>query len=176
MNTVQLLHKQTEDTYRWVHKLIDTVPDTEWFKTPDELNTNIAWQVGHLVISLYYHTVLVIKGHQSDIMQQIPLRNYSEHYTFAGTPKDIVTIFTPEELKNHLTIIEKKSLQIINELSIDELSEGLVPGKMEHPVAQNKLEAINWNIQHTMWHCGQLAMLKRVLGDPYTFTIKKTGK
>jgi len=80
---------------------------------------------------------------------------------------------TTTELKNHLEIIEKKSIEIINSLTQEELKNDLIPGKVEHPVAKTKFEAIDWNIKHTMWHCGQIASLKRTLGNPYKFELKK---
>jgi len=171
---IQILSKQTIDTYQWLHKLIDTIQDNKWDDIPEVLASNISWQVGHIVISIYYHTILVIKGHQPDVLEQVPLRTYSELFTFNGTPKKCIGGLTPEELKNHLQIIEKKSIEIIDSLTFEDIEDTLIPGEVEHPVATTKFEAIDWNIKHTMWHCGQIASIKRVLGNPYTFTLKKT--
>jgi hypothetical protein len=174
MTEIEILSKQTRDTYQWVHKLIDSIPEDTWNETPAILESNVSWQIGHLVISIYYHSILVIKGHQEDILKQVPIKKYTELYTFNSLPKNSIEKLTTAELKNHLEIIEKKSVEIINSLTPEELKSELIPGKVEHPVARTRFEAIDWNIKHTMWHCGQLASLKRILGYPYKFELKKT--
>lgn len=173
MTEIEILSKQTKDTYQWIHKLVDSIPEEKWNETPEILESNVSWQVGHLVISIYYHSILVIKGHQEDTLKQVPIKKYSELYTFHSSPKNSAGKLTTTELKNHLEIIEKKSIEIINSLTQEELKNDLIPGKVEHPVAKTKFEAIDWNIKHTMWHCGQIASLKRTLGNPYKFELKK---
>ena len=173
MMAIEILSRQTKDTYQWIHKLVDSIPEEKWNETPEILASNVSWQIGHLVISIYYHSILVISGHQKDILEQVPIKKYSELYSFYSSPKDAAGRLTPKELKSHLEIIEKKSQEIINSLTPEELKNELVPGKVEHPVAKTKFEAIDWNIKHTMWHCGQIASLKRILGEPYKFELKE---
>lgn len=173
MTEIEILIKQTKDAYQWIYKLIDTVPEEKWNETPEVLETNVNWQIGHFIISIYYHSILVVKGHQKDILSLVPIKKYADLYTFYSPPRDSIGKFNPTELKNHLDIILKKSIEIINSIASEELNSELIPGKVEHPIAKTKFEAIDWNIKHTMWHCGQLATLKRMLGYPYTFQVKK---
>lgn len=174
MTTTEILSKQTRDAYQWVHKLIDSIPEEKWDETPEILASNVSWQTGHLTLSIYYHTMLVIKGHQEDLLQQIPLRDFTAWYGYNSSPKDSIGKLSATELKNHLKLMQKKSLEIIDSLTPEELKQDLIPGKVEHPVAKNKFEAIDWNVKHIMWHCGQLASLKRTLGHPQKFELKKT--
>ncbi len=173
MTEIEILSKQTKDTYQWIHKLVDSIPVEKWDETPEIIESNISWQIGHLVISIYYHSILVIKGHQEDVLKHFPIKRYAELYTFNSSPKDSIGKMDTTELKDHLEIVEKKSIEIINTLTPDELKSDLVPGKVEHPVAKTKFEAIDWNIKHTMWHCGQIASIKRKLGNPHKFELKK---
>lgn len=174
MSVTEILSKQTKDTYQWIHTLVDAIPEEKWDEIPEVLASNISWQIGHLVISIYYHSILVIKGHQQDVLQQVPIKKYSELFTFSITPKNATGQFSRTELQNHLEIIENKSLEIINGLSPEEFTKTLVPGSVEHPVAKTKFEAIDWNIKHTMWHCGQIASIKRTIGNTHKFELKKT--
>ncbi|WP_281990059.1 DinB family protein [Aquimarina aggregata] len=176
MTEIEMLSKQTHDTYQWIYNLINSIPEEKWNETPEVLESNVTWQVGHLIISIYYHSILVVKGHQKDVLKLVPIKKYSDLYTFYSSPRNSTGKFSLRELKNHLDIIVKKSIEIINSLAPEELKNELVPGKVEHPVAKTKFEAIDWNIKHTMWHCGQLASLKRILGNPYQFEIKKVEK
>lgn len=171
MNQIELLVKQTKDAYDWVNKLVYFIPDEKWDIMPEVVESSVTWQVGHLIISFYYHSVMVITGHQMDILQQIPMKEYSlffhntSSHQYAGKTK-------PEELRNQLKLMQEKSISIIQSLNPDELEKSLVPTPMPHPIAKTKFEAIDWNIKHTMWHCGQLGILKRVVHERYDFGLR----
>lgn len=172
MNNVDILFKQTSDAYQWTNKLIDSTPYELWNTTPEVINSNLSWQTGHLIMSFYYHTAMVIVGHQPDILQQIPLKEYSSLYTFNTSPEHSSGKIAPEQLHEQLRIMEEKSLHIIEGLTEENLEQPLEPVGMEHPVANNKFEALDWNIKHTMWHCGQISIIKRTLNEGYDFGLK----
>ena len=87
MNEVEFLSRQTENVYQWTNKLIESVPFDKWDVTPEVLETSVTWQVGHLIMSTYFHTVMVIVGHQKDVFEKIPLRQYDDIFT-NGSPLD----------------------------------------------------------------------------------------
>ncbi len=174
MTAIEILSKQTKDAYDWVNKLVTNIPETSWNTTTDVLESNISWQVGHLVISMYYHSILVINGHDKDVFDEVPLKQYSELYAYGSAPKNSASKATASDLLNHLNILMEKSLKSINSVTMAQLQEKLVPGKVEHPVAKTKFEAIDWNVKHVMWHCGQIATLKRIVDKPHNFLLKKT--
>lgn len=171
MNTIQLLSKQTADAYNWVNKLIDSVPKEKWEEVPEIVETNLSWQVGHLIMSFYYHSVAVIVGHQMDVIQKVPLKEYNEWYTM-GQPRNALGKASPQVLREQLSLLEEKSLRVIESLSMEDLGKDLAPTQTTHPIAQTKYEAIDWNIKHTMYHCGQIGMLKRVLGERFDFGLQ----
>ncbi len=63
--------------------------------------------------------------------------------------------------------------KVIKSLSDQDLESELSPTEVPHPVAKNKFEAIDWNIKHTMWHCGQIGILKRIIDERFDFGLKK---
>jgi len=174
MTEIEMLTKQTVETYEWVYKLIDPIPSEKWDEVPQGIESNVSWQVGHLVISVYYHSVMVIVGHQGDVLEQVPMRDYTKLFSFNTIPKNAVGKTSPEELKKYLKIVEDKSVEVITSLAPENLIAALEPTKMSHPVATTKFEALSWNIKHTMWHCGQIAMLKRIIGKPHSFGLSRT--
>ncbi|WP_430906588.1 DinB family protein [Maribacter sp. 2-571] len=176
MNEVALLVRQTTDAYSWVHKLIDPVPEDLWGKVPKVLESSINWQVGHIILSTYYHSILVVTGHQRDVLEHLPLKKYNQLYAFKTSPANTTEALPTSLLHEHLDFIEKKSIAVISSLDQKDLSSALVPGKVEHPIAKNKYKAVDWNIKHTMWHCGQLATLRRVLGNTYDFGLSQPGQ
>ena len=172
MNQSEILAKQTEDAYHWVNKLISSIPHDKWDTTPELIESNVSWQVGHLIMSYYYHSIRVIAGHQMDILQRVPLKEYNKLFTDAA-PASAVGKTNPEELHNQLRLMEQKSITIIKTLSPEDLDSPLAPTPVPHPIAKNKFEALDWNIKHTMWQCGQLGMLKRVIDKRFDFGLKK---
>lgn len=114
---------------------------------------------------------MVIKGHQKDIIHKIPLHEYDALFTKAS-PTDCIGKTNPTEIREQLTLVQKKSLEIITSLSENDLNTKLEPTKTAHPIATNKYEALDWNIKHTMWHCGQLGILKRVLDKKFDFGLQ----
>ncbi len=48
----------------------------------------------------------------------------------------------------------------------------LEPTPVAHPVAKTKFEAIDWNIKHTMYHCGQIGILRRIVDKRYDFGLR----
>ena len=171
MDTISVLVTQTKSAYEWFNKLALSVPKDEWEYSPNVMETNIAWQVGHQIISYYYHSILSITGHQPDVFEQVPIRKYADWYTFKSTASQTNDKDTVGNLEKNLLFMQAKSLEIIQNLSPDDLDKPLEPLDQPHPVAKTKFEAIDWNIKHTLWHCGQIAMLKRVMNNPYSFGL-----
>lgn len=171
MIEVQILTRQTEAAYDWTNKLIKSIPFESWEIIPEVIQTCISWQVGHLIVSQYFHSIMVIVGHQMDILQQIPMKDYDELFTKASPRKSIGKI-QPDLLSDQLNIIQQKSISIVTSLTLNELESKLEPTHLIHPIAKIKREAIDWNIQHTMYHCGQIGILKRIVDERYDFGLR----
>lgn len=172
MGSIETLVIQTEDAYAWTNKLINSIPHDRWDTTPEVIDSNVTWQVGHLLMSEYYHSIRSIRGHHPEIVSEVPLKKYAE--LFADTsPLLAVGKINPLELHNHLTFVQKISVEVINSLTINDLESDLAAARTPNPVAKNKFEAIDWNIKHTLWHCGQLALLKRIVHERYDFGLRK---
>jgi hypothetical protein len=171
--TSKYLLQQTEDAYQWTNKLLISIPYNKWELTPDIIESNVSWQAGHLIMSFYYHAIMVIKGHQMDIIQQVPLKIYDGLFTSAA-PINAVGKTSPAQLLSHLALVQKRSIEVIRKLSGQDLKSKLEPTEFQHPVAKTKFEALDWNIKHTMWHCGQIATLKRIVDQRYNFELSKS--
>jgi hypothetical protein len=172
MTEVELITRQTENVYQWTNKLIESVPFNKWEQTPEVVETNIAWQVGHLIMSHYYHTVMVIVGHQRDLLEKIPMRQYDEIFT-TGQPSGVKGRVEPTALLDQLKLMQTRSLEIIKSLAPDHFHSALEPTRVPHPIAKTKFESLDWNIKHTMYHCGQIGILKRVVDVRYDFGLRR---
>jgi len=174
MDQITILAKQTESVYAWTNKLLLSIPYEKWDTTPGVIESNISWQTGHLIVSVYYHSIMVIAGHRMDILQQIPLKEYSQLFTNAA-PANSSGKIQPEQLHQQLLFMQQRSIEIIHSLSLADLKADLVPSEPAHPIANNKCEALEWNIHHTMWHCGQIGLLKRVVDKRFNFGLQTGG-
>jgi hypothetical protein len=172
MNQIQILSRQTHDAYRWTDKLINSVPYNKWDEIPDIIETSVSWQVGHLIVTHYYHSIMVIVGHQKDILETMPMRAYDKLFT-TGAPKNAIEKTNPEDLRNNLTIMQKRSIEVIDSLTLKDLESELKRTEIPHPIAKNKFDALDWNIKHTMWHCGQLGILLRIVGKRFDFGLRR---
>lgn len=174
MTEVQILTRQTETVYDWTSKLVKSIPFERWEIIPEVLQTCLSWQVGHLIVSQYFHSIMVIIGHQKNILQQIPIKDYDALYTSASPIKAIGKV-RPDLLSDHLRIMQQESINIIASLKSTELERQLEPTHLTHPIAKIKREAIDWNIQHTMYHCGQIGILKRIVDERYDFGLRRAN-
>lgn len=171
MKQIELIKTQTEDAYKWANKLIESIPSQKWDEIPDNLDTNVTWQIGHLIMSFNFNSIMVIKGHQTDHYQKFPIQKYAKLFVKAE-PIESVGQTKAESLFEHCKLVQYKSIEIISNLTDDELNENLEPTEVPHPIAKSKFEALDWNIKHTMWHCGQIGILKRILDKRYDFGLK----
>lgn len=172
MNAVELLTQQTADAYQWTNKLVTSIPYDNWDDMPQVIDSTISWQVGHLIMSFYYHSIMTIVGHQMDIITKVPLQQYNELFTSAE-PEKALGKADPKELHQQLRLVGDKSIEIIQSLSLEDLDNPLEPTPTPHPIAKTKFEALDWNIKHTMWHCGQIGLLKRVIHGRFDFGLQK---
>ncbi|BDD05266.1 DinB family protein [Aureibacter tunicatorum] len=166
----EFLLQQTQDSYNWLNKIIKDIPLNQWDETPKNIETNITWQIGHLIMSFNFHTIIVIKGQPMHLYQNFPVKLYSELFTNSPA-KDCIGKTIPKELQQHLELVQNYSLETIKNLPEEELVNPLEPFVVKHPIAKTKQEAIDWNIKHTMWHCGQIGLLKRALGNQHNFGL-----
>src|SRR5687768_6270023 len=111
MTEVQILTSQTESVYDWTNKLIKTVPYEKWDNIPEIIQTSISWQVGHLIMSHYFHSIMVVVGHQMDIIKKIPIKDYDELFTKAS-PENSVGKIDPALLSEQLNMVQQKSISI----------------------------------------------------------------
>lgn len=171
MTTTEILINQTSNAYEWTNKLLEAVPLDKWEILPETIESSINWQVGHLIVSHYFNSIMAIKGHQMDILQKLPVKDYSELFTTA-LPKDSVGKFLPEKLLQDLKVMQQKSIAILSLLTDDDLNNPLEPTPTPNPIASTKFEAIDWNIKHTLYHCGQIGMISRVVAKRYDFGLQ----
>jgi len=169
MSIIEFIDYQSQESRKLVKAILNEVPGEKWHEIPDGINSNLAWQAGHLVISEYFNAIIVVKGSNKDVQENIPLREYATLFAMGSDPSKVTKEFTPERLNKDLDFVHKIAKDVLLSLSEEELDKPLEPSKFPHPTAKTKLEALSWHFKHEIWHSGQMAMIRRQIGKPIQY-------
>lgn len=164
-----LLKNQTVDSFNWTNKLIETIPDEKWFIIPEIIETNLAWQIGHLTLSQYYYTIVLLNGPNKELGEKINLKKYSELFANGQQINSLFSEITVDELRKNWNLMQHQTIEMLNHLQDKDLNDEIFKLPKPHPFVKIKENSISWNIKHTMWHCGQIATLKRIIDKPLDF-------
>lgn len=160
---LDFLKEQTQWVNDWTLKLISGIDEKD-FRIVHSLKTSINWEVGHLIISKYFHAVQSIVNEQNEIIaalkQKIPIDDFYTYYFVGSNP-----IADWENRPNKIQLLEynqemdKATNQVIEKMNEKTLNEKT---EINNPVARSKYEALAFAFKHQMWHNGQIAMIKRI--------------
>lgn len=135
----------------------------EWFWSPAEFMTHIAWQVGHLAVSEYNLCLRRVRGHTKEDESLIP-NAFIEHFKLGSQPVAGSVNYPPlEEIKR---VFDAVHAQVLKELSTFTDEDLDVPVAEPHPLFKTKLGAVDYASGHEMVHNGQIGLLRRLMGKP----------
>lgn len=101
------------------------------------------------------------------------MKEYSQSFGYGTNAESVAGKIDIPKLKADHQFMQEQSLGVIASLEDSQLDDELEPTQVTHPVAKNKLEALDWNVKHTMWHCGQLSMVRRAVHERYAFALHR---
>jgi hypothetical protein len=137
--------------------------DQEWFWSPRELTTHIAWQVGHLAVAQYNLCLRRIRGRTLEDEALISDR-FIDSFKLGSQPAPAPVDNLPlAEIRRVFEAVHERALAELATRSDAELD---VPVETPHPAFKTKLEAVEYCPQHELVHAGQIALLRRLLGKP----------
>ena len=143
---------------RWTEKILSSFPKELWEISPKGFKTNMNWQVGHVIISTYFHSILCISGSDEEIKESFSPREYSTLYGMGSNAlADLDTKPTASTMLDNLALLDQRSLDILDSLNVEDLDEKTL---LRNPVAKTKKDALVWTFKHRMWHTGQMALIK----------------
>lgn len=164
MNVIDLVIEQAELSHKKVKGLVRGVDFENWYSIPNGINSNVAWQLGHLIISKPFQLVIAPIARTKEIYDVVPFRDYLKLYGMGTKPaKRLEESPDSEELLKHFNAVQKFCLEKLKHFDVNKLDE---PTEVPHPLAKTKYECLMWSFQHEIWHCGRLSMIRRALGKP----------
>ena len=160
---IGILKEQISSTKEKTDKLIAAFSTEKWIETPEVLNTNLNWQIGHIILANYLHGIASISGANEELRRKINIPNYIKFYGPKSNPTDFIN--EKPNLKELSEIYEftiSLILENLNKLTENELNDNT---EIPNPSVNTKYEALKWLSHHQSWHNGQIAILKRVLSN-----------
>ncbi len=161
MSRIQIIKEQINQVKQQTDKLITHLPEDVWLVSPEVLNTNLNWQIGHVFLANYLHGIASITGPSEALRTEIDLPVYIKFYGLESDPKAYVS---EKPSKQDLLKLYELGYELIHK-GIDALEDADLDTAtaIPNPAVKTKYEALMWMFKHQSWHNGQIAMLARVL-------------
>ena len=142
-------------------KLIVDIPADKWSETTSVLNSNLNWQIGHIILANYLQGIASISGANADFKEKVNVPDYIKFYGPKSNPTDFEGEKpSPKELIEIYNLTFSIVLKSLENLSLNDLEKET---EVPNPAVRTKYQALLWMSQHQSWHSGQIAVLKRVL-------------
>lgn len=154
----------------YLDSLLDGLTDEDWFWVPNESSrtgsepaycTHIAWQVGHIAMAEYGLMLFRQRGRAEVDLELMP-GSFRKRFAKASMPTGERNAYpTPAEIRQQLDRIHAQVMLEVPGFSPETLDEPLDPPTAGFPT---KYGAMLMAAQHEMLHCGQIGVLRRLMG------------
>jgi hypothetical protein len=139
---------------------IDTVPLVDWFTIPPGGVSHVAWQVGHLAFAEYRLCLQRLRP-RTPADETLISDEFLRIFGRDSSP-DTVTGLTAEEVR---AVFDRVHARVMQELpSYPDADLDLAPLSLPHPLFTTRIGGLRYAPLHEMIHCGQIAMIRRMLG------------
>ncbi len=143
----------------YTQQFLRDLSQDDWFWSPSEYTTHIAWQVAHIAASQYSLCLRRVRGRTKEDESLIS-NQFIDAYKIGSTPLAGAANNLPlEEIQRVFDAVHQQAL---NELALFDIAELDSPVEQPHPAFKTKFGAIDYSSQHELVHAGQIAMLRRM--------------
>ncbi|MBN9118269.1 MAG: DinB family protein [Planctomycetes bacterium] len=151
---------QLDFTRRYLLERVNTVPLAEWFTVPAGGVSHVAWQVGH-VASSEYRLCLERLRPRTPADEALISDAFLKTFGRESLPEP-ETGFNAEEIR---AVFDRVHAQILAELPHYPDADLDLPPLKPHPLFDTRIAGLRYAPLHEMIHCGQIAMIRRMLGQ-----------
>ena len=145
----------------YTNNLLSDVAEDDWFRMPTEGVTHLAWQLGHLAVAQYRLMMFQLRGEVPSDGELIVLA-YVTLFGRGSVPVPDPANYPPlTEIRATYDRVFAQAVEEVSRYSEQALN---VPPQTPHRLFTTKLGAVIWAPQHEFIHCGQIGLLKRLLG------------
>lgn len=163
---IQFLQDQFQQSRKIIRTFLGQVPQDKWFITAGLPQSNIAWQVGHLVIATNLQGISMLSGPDEDTQSRLSFPIYRNYCIGLGSKERILPegLIEPSQLLSELNVVHATCEQKLLQLTNEELDLPPEPSAINHPIAETKYEILSWLFKHDAWHCAEMELIKLNLG------------
>jgi hypothetical protein len=153
---------QIDFARRYTIVRIDTVPQSQWLTMPPGCVTHMAWQVGHLATSEYRLCLLRLRPRTAADERLIP-DAYIAAFSFETDPVPDPAAYPPmEEVRS---VFDRVHARVLEEIAAYPDADLDLPPLRPHPLFDTRIAGLRYAPLHEMIHCGQIALIRRMLGQ-----------
>ena len=152
---------QIDFARRYTRERIDTVPLSEWFTIPPNGVTNMAWQVGHLTMAEYRLCLERLRPRtaaDAELISDELLKMFARD-SVPGSASD----YPPAA--EILEVFDRVHARVMEELPSYPDADLDLPPLKPHPKFATRIAGLRYAPLHAMIHCGQIALVRRMLGQ-----------
>jgi hypothetical protein len=150
---------QIDFTRRYLLERLD-VPLSEWFTVPPGGVSHVAWQVGHIAIA-EYRLCLVRLRHRTTEDERLMPDEYYKLFVQGSTAGPASAYPPAEEIRRVFDAVHARVMEELPSYPDADLDrEPLV----SHALFTTRIAGLRYAPLHEMIHCGQIAMLRRMMG------------
>lgn len=158
---LEIAVKQIEFARKYTLGLIADIADNDWFRSPSEAATHVAWQAAHLAMAEYGLCLFRLRGRHTEDLQLMS-SDFRKKFSKGSIPNpDPQQNPTPAEIRDVLHRVHQQALTELAGYTDADLD---MPVDEPHAVFNTKLGAVYFCSAHEMIHAGQIGLLRRLLG------------
>ncbi|MEZ6095565.1 MAG: DinB family protein [Pirellulaceae bacterium] len=158
---LEIAIRHIEGVRAYTHTLLDGLEDSDWFWMPDASITHIAWQVGHIAMAEYGLLLFRQRG-RLEIDSELMSGKFRKRFMKGIEPEaDRSRYPEPTEILEVLDRVHQQALSELPGFDGDGLDEPLDP---PHIAFSHRFGFILFAGDHEMLHCGQIGLLRRLMG------------
>jgi hypothetical protein len=151
---------QIDFARRYTRERIDTVPLVDWFTIPPNGVTNMAWQVGHLAFAEYRLCLERLRPRTAED-ETLVSDAFVKVFGRDSDPRTL-TGFAAGEI---LEVFDRVHVRVMDEIARYPDADLDLPPLLPHALFNPRIAGLRYAPLHEMIHCGQIAMIRRMLGQ-----------
>jgi hypothetical protein len=141
---------------------VETVPLAEWFTIPLGGVSHLAWQVGHIAMAEYRLCLERLRP-RTTADELLISDDFLKLFSRDSTPiADSSAYPTAAEIRLVFDCVHARILEELPSYSDADLD---LPPIKPHPLFSTRYAGLRYAPLHEMIHCGQIAMIRRMLGQ-----------
>jgi hypothetical protein len=145
---------------------VETVPFSEWFTIPPGGVSHVAWQVGHIAMAEYRLCVERLRP-RSPADEALISDQFLALFSRDSVPNADASVYpSAAEIRAVYDGVHDRVMKELPGYPDEQLD---LPNLKPHPLFKTRYESLRYAPLHEMIHCGQVALLRRMLGQKPLF-------